>query len=89
MADAARQVGQEAIQLHGGMGMTQEMKVSHSFKRCSCWPRFRRCRPSPGSLRARGCRALRGGLRVSGRRAGRVNARPERARYGVGSTSSA
>ncbi|MCP5264655.1 MAG: acyl-CoA dehydrogenase family protein [Burkholderiaceae bacterium] len=33
VADAARQVGQEAIQLHGGMGMTQEMKVSHSFKR--------------------------------------------------------
>ncbi len=33
MADACRQVGQEAIQLHGGMGMTQEMKVSHTFKR--------------------------------------------------------
>jgi alkylation response protein AidB-like acyl-CoA dehydrogenase len=33
VADAARQVGQEAIQLHGGMGMTQEMKVSHTFKR--------------------------------------------------------
>jgi alkylation response protein AidB-like acyl-CoA dehydrogenase len=26
-------VGQEAIQLHGGMGMTQEMKVAHTFKR--------------------------------------------------------
>src|SRR5690606_11803853 len=33
VADAARHVGQEAIQLHGGMGMTQEMKVSHTFKR--------------------------------------------------------
>ena len=33
IADAARQVGQEAIQLHGGMGMTFEMKVSHTFKR--------------------------------------------------------
>jgi len=33
IADAARQVGQEAIQLHGGMGMTIEMKVSHTFKR--------------------------------------------------------
>lgn len=33
IADAARQVGQEAIQLHGGMGMTLEMKVSHTFKR--------------------------------------------------------
>lgn len=33
IADNARQVGQEAIQLHGGMGMTYEMKVSHTFKR--------------------------------------------------------
>jgi alkylation response protein AidB-like acyl-CoA dehydrogenase len=33
VADAARHVGQESIQLHGGMGMTQEMKVSHTFKR--------------------------------------------------------
>lgn len=32
-ADAARQVGQEAIQMHGGMGMTYEMKVAHTFKR--------------------------------------------------------
>ena len=33
IADAARQVSQEAVQLHGGMGMTEEMKVSHSFRR--------------------------------------------------------
>ena len=33
VADGARQVGQEAIQLHGGMGMTDEMKISHTFKR--------------------------------------------------------
>ena len=33
VSDACRHVGQEAIQLHGGMGMTQEMKVAHSFKR--------------------------------------------------------
>ena len=33
VADGARHVGQEAIQLHGGMGMTQEMKVAHTFKR--------------------------------------------------------
>ncbi len=33
MADAARQVSQEAVQLHGGMGMTEELKVSHSFRR--------------------------------------------------------
>ena len=28
-----REVGQEAVQLHGGMGMTQEMAVGHYFKR--------------------------------------------------------
>ena len=33
VAEACRHVGQESIQLHGGMGMTQEMKVSHTFKR--------------------------------------------------------
>ena len=33
IADACRHVSQEAIQLHGGMGMTDEMKVSHTFKR--------------------------------------------------------
>ena len=30
---AARLVGQEAVQLHGGMGMTDEMAVGHYFKR--------------------------------------------------------
>jgi alkylation response protein AidB-like acyl-CoA dehydrogenase len=30
---AARFVGQQAVQLHGGMGMTDELKVSHLFKR--------------------------------------------------------
>jgi alkylation response protein AidB-like acyl-CoA dehydrogenase len=33
IADAARQVSQESIQLHGGMGMSEEMKVSHNFRR--------------------------------------------------------
>jgi alkylation response protein AidB-like acyl-CoA dehydrogenase len=33
IADAARHVSQEAVQLHGGMGMTEELKVSHSFRR--------------------------------------------------------
>ena len=33
IADACRQISQEAIQLHGGMGMTEEMKVSHTFRR--------------------------------------------------------
>jgi alkylation response protein AidB-like acyl-CoA dehydrogenase len=30
---AGRKLGQEAIQLHGGMGMTDEMPISHYFKR--------------------------------------------------------
>ena len=30
---AGRFVGQQAIQLHGGMGMTDEMAIGHYFKR--------------------------------------------------------
>ena len=30
---AARFIGQNAVQLHGGMGMTEELKVSHTFRR--------------------------------------------------------
>jgi alkylation response protein AidB-like acyl-CoA dehydrogenase len=33
IADAARHVSQESVQLHGGMGMTEELKVSHTFRR--------------------------------------------------------
>jgi alkylation response protein AidB-like acyl-CoA dehydrogenase len=33
VADAARYVSQESIQLHGGMGMSDELKVSHTFRR--------------------------------------------------------
>ncbi len=33
IADNARHISQEAVQLHGGMGMTEELKVSHTFKR--------------------------------------------------------
>jgi len=33
IADAARHVSQEAVQLHGGMGMTEELKISHTFRR--------------------------------------------------------
>jgi alkylation response protein AidB-like acyl-CoA dehydrogenase len=33
VGQAARFVGQQAIQLHGGMGMTDELMVSHHFKR--------------------------------------------------------
>jgi alkylation response protein AidB-like acyl-CoA dehydrogenase len=33
VAEACRKVSQEAIQLHGGMGMTQELMVSHTFRK--------------------------------------------------------
>jgi alkylation response protein AidB-like acyl-CoA dehydrogenase len=33
VADNCRHISQEAIQLHGGMGMTEELKVSHTFRR--------------------------------------------------------
>jgi len=33
VSDACRHVSQEAVQLHGGMGMTEELKVSHTFRR--------------------------------------------------------
>ncbi|HXZ52104.1 MAG TPA: acyl-CoA dehydrogenase [Burkholderiales bacterium] len=33
IADACRHVSQESIQLHGGMGMSEELKVSHTFRR--------------------------------------------------------
>jgi alkylation response protein AidB-like acyl-CoA dehydrogenase len=33
MGQAARFIGQQAVQLHGGMGMTDELDVSHCFKR--------------------------------------------------------
>ena len=36
VAKAGRHVGQEAIQLHGGMGMTDELPIGHYFKRLTC-----------------------------------------------------
>ncbi|HUJ00111.1 MAG TPA: acyl-CoA dehydrogenase [Usitatibacter sp.] len=33
IADACRRISQESVQLHGGMGMTEELKVSHTFRR--------------------------------------------------------
>ena len=33
VADSARHISQESVQLHGGMGMTEELKVSHTFRR--------------------------------------------------------
>ena len=33
VGQAARFVGQQSIQLHGGMGMTDELAISHHFRR--------------------------------------------------------
>jgi alkylation response protein AidB-like acyl-CoA dehydrogenase len=33
IADGARHISQEAVQLHGGMGMSEELKISHTFRR--------------------------------------------------------
>jgi alkylation response protein AidB-like acyl-CoA dehydrogenase len=33
IAQACRHVSQESVQLHGGMGMSEELKVSHTFRR--------------------------------------------------------
>jgi alkylation response protein AidB-like acyl-CoA dehydrogenase len=33
IGEAGRLIGEESIQLHGGMGMTDEMPISHYFKR--------------------------------------------------------
>ena len=33
MGRACRFVGQQAVQLHGGMGVTDELPVSHHFRR--------------------------------------------------------
>ncbi len=35
VAEACRFVGQNAVQLHGGMGMTDELAISHYFKRAT------------------------------------------------------
>jgi alkylation response protein AidB-like acyl-CoA dehydrogenase len=36
MGRAGRLVGQQAVQLHGGMGMTDDLAVGHYFKRLTC-----------------------------------------------------
>jgi alkylation response protein AidB-like acyl-CoA dehydrogenase len=33
IGNACRFIGQQSVQLHGGMGMTEELNVSHFFKR--------------------------------------------------------
>jgi alkylation response protein AidB-like acyl-CoA dehydrogenase len=37
IGQAARFVGQQAVQIHGGMGMTDELDVSHYFKRLTAF----------------------------------------------------
>lgn len=37
VGQAANRVGEEAIQLHGGIGMTNEMQVAHYFKRLTAF----------------------------------------------------
>jgi len=39
IADAARHISQESVQLHGGMGMSEELKVSHTFRRLTALQR--------------------------------------------------
>jgi alkylation response protein AidB-like acyl-CoA dehydrogenase len=34
-ARACRFIGQAAVQIHGGMGMTEELAVGHYFKRAT------------------------------------------------------
>ena len=40
VAKSGRFVGQNAIQLHGGIGMSEEYKVGHYFKRMSAVERL-------------------------------------------------
>jgi alkylation response protein AidB-like acyl-CoA dehydrogenase len=35
VANACKFIGQNAVQLHGGMGMTDELAVSHYFRRAT------------------------------------------------------
>ncbi|HEY0917400.1 MAG TPA: acyl-CoA dehydrogenase family protein, partial [Solimonas sp.] len=35
VAQACRHIGQNAVQLHGGMGMTEEMRLGSYFKRAT------------------------------------------------------
>ena len=39
IADAARHISQESVQLHGGMGMSEELKISHAFRRLTALAR--------------------------------------------------
>jgi alkylation response protein AidB-like acyl-CoA dehydrogenase len=39
IGDAARRISQESLQLHGGMGMSEELKISHTFRRLTALAR--------------------------------------------------
>jgi alkylation response protein AidB-like acyl-CoA dehydrogenase len=39
IADSARHISQESVQLHGGMGMSEELKISHTFRRLTALAR--------------------------------------------------
>lgn len=39
VSDSARHISQESVQLHGGMGMSEELKVSHTFRRLTALTR--------------------------------------------------
>jgi alkylation response protein AidB-like acyl-CoA dehydrogenase len=43
--------GQEAVQIHGGMGVTDELPAAHMFKRHADQHDVRRCRSPSGPLR--------------------------------------
>lgn len=37
IGEAARQIAQQAVQIHGGMGMTDELDISHHFRRLTAF----------------------------------------------------
>jgi alkylation response protein AidB-like acyl-CoA dehydrogenase len=44
VGDSARLVGQQCVQLHGGMGLTEEYPASHYFARLGMFERLFGCR---------------------------------------------
>ena len=52
VGDAARFVAEQAIQLHGGMGMSDELNVGHYFKRIAAINEDGSARPLPAMSKA-------------------------------------